>query len=111
MSDVRPHPLMLPAGFLVWGSSFVVLYGLASIGCGLGWQDAAIGPISLLRLVLVAAWALHLAAFWPLAALARAGARPGGFLSLATWGTQVAGAVATVWTGLPAATIASCVGH
>ena len=63
----RPRGLLgLVAGFLVWSSAFVVLYGLHALGCAWGWDArtagvGSLGSVTLLRLVLVGAWALHLA--------------------------------------------------
>ena len=51
--------LLLVAGFLLWSSAFVVLYGLQGLGCRLGWDEAALlGPVSLNRAVLLAACAV-----------------------------------------------------
>lgn len=96
--------LTLPAGLLIWSSSFVLLYAAASIGCRLGWQDLAIGPVPVLRLVLMAITGLHLAAIaWVGRVLARSAASADDetFLRNTAWGVLVAGAVATVWTALP----------
>lgn len=45
--------LALTAGFGAWSVAFVGLYAGLSIGCELGWQGMQLGPISLLRLLLV----------------------------------------------------------
>lgn len=42
----------LLAGFILWSGMFLVLYGVQATGCKLGWHQIAIGPISLLRLLL-----------------------------------------------------------
>lgn len=38
--------LLLVAGFLLWSSAFVVLYGLQGLGCRLGWDAVGLGPVS-----------------------------------------------------------------
>lgn len=53
--------LML-AGFAIWGLALNVLYGGLSVGCELGWQRAALGPVSLQRAVLLGLWAALLVA-------------------------------------------------
>lgn len=53
--------LMLVAGMMIWGSAFLMLYAGLSLGCELGWAQAAFGPISLLRVLLIAVWLFHLA--------------------------------------------------
>lgn len=104
----RPRGLLgLVAGFLVWSSAFLVLYGLHALGCAWGWDARPAGPASLLRLVLLAAWALHVALVAALALLARRLARapgePGGapLVGRATLALSLAALVATVWTGIP----------
>lgn len=107
------RPVFLVAGFLVWSSCFVVLYGANALGCELGWPDAAIGPLSLQRIVLVAIWVGHIAAFVPLIRLVRrsrsgAGdhhwpARP------ADWFTTAAAFAATIWIGIPTMVVTECV--
>ena len=53
--------LLLIAGMMIWSSAFVMLYAGLSIGCVFGWHVMALGPISLLRVVLIGVWLLHLA--------------------------------------------------
>jgi hypothetical protein len=48
--------LAILAGWTIWSVVFVALYAVLSIGCELGWQDQAIGPLSLQRLVLLILW-------------------------------------------------------
>jgi len=53
----RTHPsllLTLAAGFTAWAAGFVLIYGLQGLGCSYGWDMIAIGPISLLRTILIA---------------------------------------------------------
>jgi ABC-type uncharacterized transport system involved in gliding motility auxiliary subunit len=44
------------AGLVLWGAGFSILYALHGLGCGLGWTDLAIGPLTLLQAVLVGTW-------------------------------------------------------
>lgn len=44
----------LLAGFILWSGAFLLLYAVQATGCKLGWQEIAVGPISLLRLLLSA---------------------------------------------------------
>jgi hypothetical protein len=53
--------LLLIAGMMIWGSAFLMLYAFLSVGCELGWATAALGPISLLRVILIGVWLFHLA--------------------------------------------------
>lgn len=48
------------AGFGAWSVAFVALYAGHAIGCELGWNMVEIGPISLLRLLLVAGFIVTL---------------------------------------------------
>jgi len=53
----RTHPsllLTLAAGFTAWAAGFVVIYGMQGLGCSYGWDMIALGPISLLRAILIA---------------------------------------------------------
>jgi type VI protein secretion system component VasK len=53
--------LLLIAGMVIWGSAFLMLYAALSVGCAFGWHVAMLGPISLLRALLIGLWVLHLA--------------------------------------------------
>lgn len=46
--------LTLAAGFTAWAAGFVLIYGLQGLGCSYGWDMIELGPISLLRAVLIA---------------------------------------------------------
>lgn len=104
-ASTRPIDLLwLVAGFLVWSSAFLTLYGLHAIGCASGWEFGT------LRLALLAAWGVHVAvagALVPLARRAARGARHaedargGGFVARAGVVLSVAAVVATLWVGLP----------
>jgi hypothetical protein len=102
----------LAAGLLVWGSCFVVLYGLHAVGCSAGWHDPG-SYASPLRLALLAAWALHLGVLvWLVAHYRRAapgGDRTSGFLRLAAWTLGLVALAATLWIGAPVALLDLCV--
>lgn len=111
----RPRGLLgLAAGFLLWSSAFLVLYGLHALGCAWGWDARAAGPASLLRLALLGAWALHLALVAALVLLARRLARAPGhgdgaaLIGRTTVALSVAALVATVWTGVPVVALPLC---
>ncbi|MDT8356221.1 hypothetical protein, partial [Roseomonas mucosa] len=56
----RRSGLLLLGGFAVWGSAFLALYGGVSLGCAWGWEEASLGPFSLLRGVLLLILTAHL---------------------------------------------------
>ena len=56
-----PSLILLVAGFVIWSSAFVALYGALSVGCAFGWDAVLFGPVSALRALLIALWLLHLA--------------------------------------------------
>ncbi len=99
--------LFMALGFTVWALAFSVLYGVQGTGCELGWHRQTIGPLSLLRWLLILIWAAHMAGlawvFWRCrAALAvtAAKAMPEAFLWRAALALTITAAVATVWIGL-----------
>lgn len=51
---------LLCAGLTIWASAFVVLYAVLSLGCAFGWEERMLGPVTLQRGILVAAWLAHL---------------------------------------------------
>lgn len=67
--------LALMAGFGAWSVAFVALYGTLSVGCALGWNDIAMGPIPLLRLLLVAGFIVSLLGLGLIARALRDGAQ------------------------------------
>ncbi|QQP87770.1 hypothetical protein IGS68_16945 [Skermanella sp. TT6] len=97
--------LLLVAGFLLWSSAFVVLYGLQGLGCRLGWDEAALlGPVSLNRGVLLAAWAVHVVLVGALAAVQarrHSAGRGAPFVDRAGLALTFSALVATIWTGIP----------
>jgi hypothetical protein len=99
----------LVAGFLVWSSAFVALYGLHAVGCNLGWQ-APETYASPLRLALVAVWLLHAAAlvwlvlhFRPAAAASSAP-----FLERAAFTLSALALAVTLITGAPILALDLC---
>jgi hypothetical protein len=58
----RQASFLIALGFGLWMSA---LYGAQGTMCELGWQHVEIGPISLLRLVLMAIWVAHIAVLVP----------------------------------------------
>ena len=52
--------LLLMAGMVIWSSAFIMLYAGLSIGCVFGWHMMALGPISLLRAILIGLWLVHI---------------------------------------------------
>lgn len=49
----RPALGQLAAGFSVWAAAFAGVYAVLSLGCALGWETVALGPVSLQRGVVV----------------------------------------------------------
>lgn len=49
-----PSFALLLSGFVIWSGAFLLLYAIQATGCHLGWHQIQIGPISALRLLLVA---------------------------------------------------------
>jgi hypothetical protein len=52
--------LFMVLGFAVWAAAFSILYGVQGAGCELGWHRKPIGPLSLLRILLIFICLLHL---------------------------------------------------
>ncbi|MGQ7793175.1 hypothetical protein ACUN0C_12260 [Faunimonas sp. B44] len=108
--------ILLPAGFVVWSLAFIALYGLLSVGCELGWQGRHVGPLSMLRVLLLGLWAAHLAALAWLVRLCwrRVRAQEGdgrgtaAFLDLASLAAMLAAFAATAWIGVPVLGASAC---
>lgn len=118
MSAARPipaaHILWLVAGFAIWSSGFVLLYGVHALGCRAGWTGMEFGPLSVQRVVLLAIWIAHIAAGLALFAPLRVAARrwnggAGRFLNAASVAVTAAAVVSTVWIGAPVLFLAVCV--
>lgn len=115
-----PGLLLLIAGFIIWAIGHAALYGMLSIGCAAGWWQVALGPLSVQRLMLLAIWAVHVAAIAYLLAWLWRGYRAekaqgpgpiaptGRFLWLATIASTVAALISMVWTGLPILAASPC---
>jgi len=99
----------LVAGFLVWSSAFVALYGLHAVGCRLGWQAPEIYA-SPLRLTLIAVWLLHAAALALLVVHFRPAlaATPAPFLERAAFILSAVALAATLLTGAPVLALDLC---
>lgn len=98
MSSVPPRLILaLIAGFSLWAVAFVALYALQALGCRWGWDGGV------LRLVLVAAFAVVLVAQGWIALRLRAGSagpEPAPFLLRAGyWGSVAAFVSATLVFG------------
>ena len=96
--------LFLVAGFVLWSSAFVALYGGQALGCRLGWENVDLGPITLNRTVLLAVWAVHLCVIGLLTVvLARryASASASPFIERAGLALSLCALAATIWIGFP----------
>jgi hypothetical protein len=106
-----PPLLLMAAGFGLWASAFVLLYSAASLGCELGWNQSSVGPISLLRTVLIGLWLVHMSALaWLVIYCARA-ARNGQndrFVHRAAMYLTVAAIASTVWIGFALVVPSEC---
>lgn len=117
MSTRNPtlHLLMMLAGFGLWGVAFNSLYGMLSLSCELAWHQKALGPLDLLRVVLMLLWsiflALHVWLFVWLIRRSKDAAAVSGtsrFVSSVSIGTAALGLVATFGTGAPIAVLSPC---
>jgi hypothetical protein len=107
--------LLLCAGMMIWGSAFLSLYAVLSLGCAFGWEDLSLGPLSLQRAVLVGLWLAHLAALLLLlrwtrrqARQAAAEDRQGSFLARAAFHATAVALAATVINYAPVLTLSAC---
>jgi len=108
--------LFMALGFTVWAVAFAVLYGVQGTGCELGWHRMPLGPLSLLRWLLILIWVAHLAALVWLFAIGRralaatpAKAALEQFLWRASTVLSATAVVATVWIGLALLVPSICV--
>ena len=108
MKSNKAAPLLLmAAGFVVWSSAFVLLYITASVGCEFGWHSTTVGPLTLMRVILIAIFAAHLSVLiWLLVYCirmlrqAREQNPSARFLYRAALGLTVASIAATIWVGM-----------
>ncbi|MGR3711231.1 MAG: hypothetical protein ACU0A9_17510 [Alterinioella nitratireducens] len=100
--------ILLP--LLLWLASFSAIYGLHGIGCAFGWPGVEVGPVSLFRGALLAAWLVALLAQIGVLVALRS-ERFGSSVPFSRW-TSLAlgwvGLVATIWTLHPVAVISTC---
>lgn len=102
--------LLLVAGFLLWSSAFVALYGVQGLGCRLGWDDMGLGPVSVNRGALLAVWTVHVGLIGAMAAAQvrrRSAGRGTAFVDRAGLALTFCALVATIWTGIPILTTGS----
>lgn len=97
-----PAPLLLTlAGFTLWALAFILLYATQATGCWAGWHLVALGPMSLLRWLLVLLLGLHLGAMALLLRwLRRTEAAPGSttqFLVRIAWYATIAAMISTLF--------------
>ncbi|MHB2267265.1 hypothetical protein [Aliihoeflea sp. PC F10.4] len=105
------------AGFLVWAVAFAALYSVLSIGCAFGWDEiAAIGPISLQRVVLIALLLVSLGAGWAVVRVSNAHRKAAGgegltlkpFVESAAWLAAWAALASTLFSLGPVLFLTSC---
>ncbi|WP_051329287.1 hypothetical protein [Geminicoccus roseus] len=108
--------LVIAAGYTIWSVALGALYGALSVGCEFGWQDMALGPLSLQRAVLLALWIASVAVLvllsWQSWTWWRQSdpeapklVRFGVWLSAAA---SISAAAATFWMGLPILALSTC---
>lgn len=110
MNDVpipRRRLWWLGAGFALWCSALVVLYGLHAIGCRFGWQTGA------LRLTLAVLLLVHVVAIawlWRHFVSDMVGGQQGkgGFLHVVVVGTLIAALVSSLITFAPPLLLSTC---
>jgi hypothetical protein len=110
----RPEGLLgLTAGFLLWSSAFLMLYGGHALGCAYGWDNRTLGPFSMLTVTLAGILLVHLAGFFILLALVNGLdrlSRTGGpgFIRHLSLALSIAALIATAWLGLPILAYPAC---
>ena len=108
--------VFMALGFTIWASAFAILYAVQGTGCELGWHRRSVGPLSVLRWLLIALWAVHMLVLaWLFLicrralALVPARATPNLFLWRAAAALTVAAMIATAWIGLALPVPSMCV--
>jgi hypothetical protein len=106
MTDV----LRILIGPLAWLGWFSAIYGLHGIACSFEWGRVDVWGLSLLRLVLTAAWiAAILVQFVILAGLySRRFGSPSVFIRRVSRITGWVGLVSTIWSLFPVVATSSC---
>lgn len=96
--------LCMALGFALWMAALSVLYGLQAAGCALLWQHVLIGPVSLLRVALLALFAAFTGLLLWLLSYSRKGLAASSGRGTFLWRVSVyltlAAVAATVWIGL-----------
>lgn len=93
------------AGPTLWAAVFTGVYSLHGLGCALGWPGFPLGPLSLHRTVMVAAWIAGLMAASALLLRAPAGGkRESVIVRMGLW----IGFIATLFTLAPLLAASSC---
>ncbi len=104
--------LLLTVGFVVWSGVFVGLYAGLSVGCAAGWHLVAVGPVSLLRVLLIAGLVVGLAALAVtaliLARLRPADRSPVGFVNRTSTYAAIVAVVAGAFTFAPVLFTSTC---
>jgi len=101
--------LRLGAGFAVWASAFVALYGMLSVGCRFGWEAIELLPgLTLQRAQLVAILLVHLGAGVALAAAFRPGRAGTSFLARTAFLAALAASGATAFAFAGVFALSAC---
>jgi hypothetical protein len=108
MTGWRNHAfIFMGLGFTIWASAFAALYAAQATGCEFGWHRYSVGPLSVLRWLLIVLWAAHMVVLTLLLLMCRRalavvppGTTPNLFLWRAATALTAAAMVATAWIGL-----------
>ena len=95
--------IALIAGPTIWAAAFTAVYSLHGLGCSLGWTGIALGPLTLHRTLMLAAWVAGLLAGGALLIVTPATAE-NRLPRLGMW----IGLVATFFTLMPLLVASSC---
>jgi hypothetical protein len=99
--------LRICAGLLLWALAFATLYGLQGLGCALQWPGHRIGPLGLLRTLLVVTWLGFLCGA-SVFAWRRVRGVAAGTIGRLEAGIAVVGAAAVAYTLFPVAWTSPC---
>ncbi len=104
--------LLLTIGFVVWSGVFVALYAGQSVGCAAGWHLISVGPMSLLRALLVVGFVVGMAALaftaLILGRLRPADRSPVGFVNRTSAYAAIVAVVAGAFTFAPVLFTSTC---
>jgi hypothetical protein len=74
--NARPGLLLaLVLGFGLWAAGFAAIYGVQGVGCARGWDAVDLGPLTMLRALLIVLVAATMAAIAIVAARLQAASR------------------------------------